>query len=68
MFDIIFCDPPYKETKIKELIEIIKEKKILKKNGIIIIHRHKKDNVDFVKKTDVLDVRFYGISQIVISH
>ena len=67
LFDIIFCDPPYKETKVKELMDIIKEKKILKKNGVIIFHRHKKDNVDFIKKTDILDVRFYGISQIVIS-
>ena len=67
LFDIIFCDPPYKETKVRELMDIIKEKKILKKNGVIILHRHKKDNVDFIKKTDILDVRFYGISQIVIS-
>jgi len=68
LFDIIFCDPPYKENKVKELMDMIKEKKILKKNGIIIFHRHKKDNVDFIKKVDVLDIRFYGISQIVISN
>ena len=68
LFDIIFCDPPYKENKVDKLMDIIKKKKILKKNGIIIFHRHKKDNVDFIKKTDILDIRFYGISQIVISN
>ena len=33
-FDIIFIDPPYKEKRINEIIEIILEKKILCKNGI----------------------------------
>ena len=41
-------DPPYKEKRINILIDTILEKKILKKNGIIIIHRHKhkKDNIN----------------------
>ena len=40
-FQIIFCDPPYKEKKIELLIENIIEMNILEKNGIIIIHRKK---------------------------
>ena len=41
-FDIIFLDPPFKEKDIRILLEIIKEKNLLKKNGIILIHREKK--------------------------
>ena len=35
-FDIIFLDPPYKDKNIKNFNKI-KKKKILNKNGIIII-------------------------------
>lgn len=63
-FDIIFIDPPYKELKINELLERLIEKKILKKNGIIIIHRHKKDIVEITKKIKILDIRNYGLSKV----
>ena len=49
-FDIIFLDAPYREKKLPILIERIFKKKILKKNGIIIIHRHKKESESFSKK------------------
>ena len=63
-FDIIFIDPPYKESKINKLIENIIEKKILNKKGIIIIHRHKKDKLEITKKIKILDIRNYGISKV----
>jgi 16S rRNA (guanine966-N2)-methyltransferase len=63
-FDIIFIDPPYKELKINQLIEKIIEKNILKENGLIIIHRHKKDSIELSGKIEVLDSRIYGISQV----
>ena len=63
-FDIIFIDPPYKESKINELIENIIEKKILNKKGIIIIHRHKKDKLEITEKIKILDIRNYGISKV----
>ncbi len=63
-FDIIFIDPPYKELKINELLEKVIEKKILKKNGIMIIHRHKRDKVEITKKIKILDIRNYGISKV----
>ena len=40
-FDIIFMDPPYREKKLQVLLEKIIESDILKKKGIIVIHRHK---------------------------
>ena len=63
-FDIIFLDPPYKELRINKLIEKIIQKKILKNDGLIIIHRHRKDKLEISKKLKVLDVRNYGISKV----
>lgn len=67
-FDIIFFDPPYKELKINNLIEKIIKNKFLKPNGIIIIHRHKKDIIELTKKLKILDIRDYGISKIIIGN
>ena len=61
-------DPPYKEKKINYLIEKIKEKKILDKNGVIVIHRHKLDDVQISQKLKILDERKYGISKIIIGN
>ena len=63
-FDIIFMDPPYKEFKINEIIEKVKEESLLNKNGIIIIHRHKKDTIKLTPKINIFEERFYGISKI----
>ena len=41
-FDLIFADPPYKEERINNLFSILYENKILKKNGLFIVHRNKK--------------------------
>ena len=68
VFDIIFLDPPFKEEKINFLVEKIKKNKILKKNGIMIIHRHKKDNTKISEKMNILDERIYGISKITIGN
>ena len=63
-FNIIFLDPPYKEKKLPKIIDNILEEKILESNGIIIIHRHKKENDQFSKKFKILDEKKYGISKI----
>ncbi len=63
-FDIIFIDPPYKESKTNEIIDKIFEKNLLNKDGIIIIHRHKKDTIQFTKKINIFENRIYGISKI----
>ena len=62
-FDIIFIDPPYKEVKINILIERIIYKKLLKKDGILIIHRHKRDKIVITEKINILDTRTYGVSR-----
>ena len=63
-FDIIFIDPPYKEKFLNELLKKIFEAKILNKNGIIIIHRHKNENDEFYKLLNIVEEKSYGISKI----
>ena len=63
-FDIIFLDPPYKEKNLEILISSIITNKILKKNGIIIIHRHKKENDNLTNKLKIIEEKKYGISKI----
>ena len=64
-FQIIFCDPPYKEKKIELLIENIIKMDILEKNGIIIIHRKKGDLDTYPNKFKVIDTKTYGLSTFV---
>ena len=66
--DLIFLDPPYKETNINVIIEKLLEKNILSKNGIILIHRHKKDDVKLTDKLNIIDLRLYGISKIIFAN
>ena len=64
-YDIIFLDPPYKEKALENILNIIIENKILKDNGIIIIHRHKKEIDEFPKNFQLVDEKKYGISKII---
>ena len=67
-FDIIFLDPPYRDKNINLLIDQIIDQRILKKNGIVLIHRHKKDDIKITSKLNILDTRKYGISKIIIGN
>ena len=66
--DLIFSDPPYKEKNIFELINNITKVNILKKNGIIIIHRNKKSKDNYPNNFKILDTRKYGISKIIFGN
>ena len=67
-FEIIFMDPPYKEKKLTDLLNTIIKLKLLKDNGVIIIHRHKKEEDTFPKKFNILMKKNYGISKIIFSN
>tara|TARA_Y100000389_G_C17267784_1_gene416355 strand:- start:183 stop:734 length:552 start_codon:yes stop_codon:yes gene_type:complete len=67
-FDLIFIDPPYKEKKINEIIEKILEEKLLSQDGVLIIHRHKKDNINITEKLRIIEDRTYGISRILFGN
>ena len=64
-YNLIFLDPPYREKRINFLINNINKKKILHQDGLLIIHRHKKDDVKISDSLKILDLRNYGISKII---
>ena len=64
-FNLIFCDPPFKKTNIDKLVELIFNKNLLKKNGIIILHRNKTTMENLPNYFKLLDERVYGISKII---
>ena len=64
-FDIIFLDPPYNDKNINIVFEKIADLKILKKNSIIILHRHKKEEDIFPKNFKIIEEKKYGISKII---
>ena len=66
--DIIFIDPPFKEEKINELIDMIIKMKILKKDSIVIIHRNKKNQELLNNKLKIIDTRYYGLSKIIFAN
>ena len=63
-FDLIFLDPPYKEENIKFILQNISKLKLLKKTGIIVLHRHKKSKEDFGNNFTIKRSVKYGISKI----
>ena len=63
-YDLIFLDPPFKEKKINQLILRIYNSKILKNDGLLIIHRNKKENHIFPEELKILEKKTYGISKI----
>ena len=64
-YDVIFLDPPYKERALENILNKIIENKTLKDDGIIIIHRHKKEIDTFPKNFHLIDQKKYGISKII---
>ena len=67
-YDIIFIDPPYKEKKLLGLLNTIIKLKLLKENGIIIIHRHKKEDDIFPNEFNIIIKKNYGISKIIFGN
>ena len=64
-FDLIFLDPPYKDNSYLNVINLIRKKKLFKKNYKIVIHRERKseENLDRVLNIDLL--KNYGRSKII---
>ena len=60
-FDLIFCDPPFKDKNIDDLIKLIIVKDLLKKNGIIILHRHKNAKENFTVYFNEIESRLNRI-------
>ena len=67
-FDIIFMDPPYKEKKVLNILNTIIKLNLLKENGVIIIHRHRKEEDIFPEKFKTVINKNYGISKIIFGN
>ena len=63
-YEFVFLDPPFKELRIKTLLNLIKDKNILKKNGVILIHRDRKTLDQFPEDFKVIIKKKYGRSRI----
>ena len=63
-FNIIFLDPPYRNRKFLEIIEIIKKKYLLNKKHVIIIHREIESEDRIEKHLNIIENRVYGRSEI----
>ena len=64
-FDIIFIDPPFKENNLTNLITLLINNQILSRHGIIIIHRHIKQQDLFPDTFTIVEQKIYGLSKII---
>ena len=64
-FDLIFLDPPYKDKNLNKIFAKIKDGKIINKNGIIILHRHKNEKSIMPSDYKIIDEKIYGLSKII---
>ena len=64
-FDLIFIDPPFEEKKISFILSEINHSNILKKDGLIIIHRNSSIEDIFSNQFKILEKKKYGISKII---
>lgn len=60
-FDIIFADPPYADHEMMQIPDIVFEKNLLKKDGLLIIEHDERHN--FEKHSNFAFLRKYGQSQ-----
>ena len=63
-FNIFFFDPPFKDHDYLQNIELIKKRKIFKKNHIVIVHRENKNNDKLHDAIKVIETKKYGRSKI----
>ena len=64
-FDLIFCDPPFKDTNMEKLILLICNNDVIKKDTVLILHRHKNVKKELPRYFNILDERIYGISKVI---
>ena len=63
-FDLIFCDPPFKDLNIEKLIQLICNNNVLRKDGIMVLHRNKNTKEKLPDYFKTIDERIYGISKV----
>ena len=63
-FDLIFLDPPFKDRNLQFIFNNIIKYELLKKNGIVILHRHKNEKNQNFEGLNIIDRKIYGLSEI----
>ena len=63
--DLIYLDPPFKDKKINNLLENIKNLKIAQEKTLIVIHRNRKLRDNFTKDFKIIREKNYGLSKII---
>ena len=63
-FNIIFLDPPYKDKNLESLLSGLKDSNIIDQDGIVILHRHKNEEIVLPNNYKIIEERKYGISKI----
>ena len=64
-FNIFFLDPPFKDFDFSKNLTLIKEKKLFKKNHLIIIHREAKTYDELNNVVKIIFEKKYGRSKII---
>ena len=64
-YQIIFLDPPFKDNKFINVLEKIKESQIFSKKHLIIIHRERNYEDNFLGTVRVIKEKNYGRSKII---
>ena len=59
-FDLIFCDPPYKENFLSEILKRVCENELLTENGIIVYESFCDNLINVEKPYIIKDSRMYG--------
>ena len=67
-FELIFLDPPFDEKNLSKILLKIYDSKILKKNGILIIHRKINTNDKLIPKFNIIEEKKYGLSKIMFGN
>ena len=64
-FNLIFCDPPFKDTNTDKLLKLIFSVNLLHENGILVLHRNKNTKKKLPNYFKIIDERRYGISKVI---
>lgn len=66
IYDLILVDPPYKLSPYKEILNIIDDRQLLSKNGIIVMESHSKVFIEEINNIKVIKEKKLGQSKITI--
>ena len=61
-FDLIFCDPPYAEEFLAEILKIVQARKLLSENGLVVYESEREEGV--IDGWETVDIRRYGRTKI----